>query len=541
MSQGAAESSGPAFAFVHLSGPRRGSTQVLQRDEVAIGSGPEAGFRLDGSRAVAPLHAHLEREDDAYTIRIESGAQLWLNGRSVNHAVLESGDVLEIGQGGPVLRFREFPPGKKPFKSVKEAFSDCWECARHDQGGIIARTRIMLAGVPRELARQTAPAFRLGVVFLLALLGIAMSALVVRSLHLERRIEQEAIKVDGVAELLEQAEENTLRTGDLADVQTDFEGKITDAFDRLDALEARTRASQRVVSDANRSVAFLQGSYGFVDADTGQVLRFTGLDDSGRPLLDPDGDPIVALAGDGPPVENFFTGTGFVAHRDGYLVTNRHVATPWEFDSVTQLIAAQGLKPKLNRFIGYLPGVKAAFRVELLASSDEADVAILLCEGVAGEVPVLPLSDRTPTPGQEVIVLGYPTGVRALLARSGEEFMEEIRADEGWDFWSLARRLSEEGLISTLATRGIVGQVSEAAVVYDAETTSGGSGGPVLDLQGHVIAVNAAILPEFGGSNLGVPASQALQLLETVVENRTEHTPRVSKGDPAQPEGISDD
>ena len=65
-----------------------------------------------------------------------------------------------------------------------------------------------------------------------------------------------------------------------------------------------------------------------------------------------------------------------------------------------------------------------------------------------------------------------------------------------------------------LASRGIVGQVARATVAYDAETTHGGSGGPVLDIDGKVIAVNAAIIPEYGGSNLGVPAEFARRLLE---------------------------
>ena len=50
-------------------------------------------------------------------------------------------------------------------------------------------------------------------------------------------------------------------------------------------------------------------------------------------------------------------------------------------------------------------------------------------------------------------------------------------------------------------------KLAPGAVVYDAETTTGGSGGPVLDSAGQVIAVNAAILPEFGGSNIGVPVT----------------------------------
>ena len=71
-----------------------------------------------------------------------------------------------------------------------------------------------------------------------------------------------------------------------------------------------------------------------------------------------------------------------------------------------------------------------------------------------------------------------------------------------------------KGHIAPLASRGIVGQATAATIVYDAETTHGGSGGPVLDANGSVVAVNTAILPEFGGSNLGVPAAKVRALLE---------------------------
>ena len=77
-----------------------------------------------------------------------------------------------------------------------------------------------------------------------------------------------------------------------------------------------------------------------------------------------------------------------------------------------------------------------------------------------------------------------------------------------------AAALSAAGQIGPLATRGIIGQVTESTVVYDAETTSGGSGGPVLSLDGRVVAINSAILRQFDGSNLGVPAGRAGRLLE---------------------------
>ena len=49
-----------------------------------------------------------------------------------------------------------------------------------------------------------------------------------------------------------------------------------------------------------------------------------------------------------------------------------------------------------------------------------------------------------------------------------------------------------------------------------ATTTHSGSGGPVvIGLDGRVVAVNSAIIPEFTGSNLGVPASEAMRLFDT--------------------------
>jgi serine protease Do len=50
--------------------------------------------------------------------------------------------------------------------------------------------------------------------------------------------------------------------------------------------------------------------------------------------------------------------------------------------------------------------------------------------------------------------------------------------------------------------------------VYDAATTSGGSGGPLFNRSGKVIGVNFAILKGFGGSNLAVPVRYANELLK---------------------------
>ena len=207
------------------------------------------------------------------------------------------------------------------------------------------------------------------------------------------------------------------------------------------------------------------------------------------------------------------SGTGFAVGDDGVFVTNRHVALPWEDDAAVAAFAGHALEPVMIKFIVYLPGTPSAGPVELLQASEDADIALLRRTDEAEPMPGLTLAEAPPGPGDEVIVMGYPTGLRSLLAQSGDAFIAELQQTDDTEFWSIAARLAEAGHIAPLASRGIVGQVTRATIVYDAETTLGGSGGPVLDISGAVVAVNAAILPEYGGSNLGVPVARVQALL----------------------------
>lgn len=293
------------------------------------------------------------------------------------------------------------------------------------------------------------------------------------------------------------------------------QGRATETTARLEKLEARSSAARRVVAEAAPSVVFVQGAYRFLEGTTGRPLRYVGVGPDGEPMRTPSGEPFITLDGNGPIVERLFTGSGFVVSDDGWLLTNRHVAEPWKDDGTAEALRQHGLIPVLERLVGYLANVDEPFTLTLVAASHEVDLAIL--RGVPrGRVKPLTLGTAVPAPGDDVVVLGYPTGLRALVARASAALESEFAGSDGdgAGFWTVARRLSEEGAISPLATRGIVGQVGPSAILYDAETTSGGSGGPVLALSGEVIAVNTAILPEFGGANLGVPAERVRALLE---------------------------
>ena len=164
-----------------------------------------------------------------------------------------------------------------------------------------------------------------------------------------------------------------------------------------------------------------------------------------------------------------------------------------------------------------MPGHVDAFKVELVRASEDADVAVMKFIGVAPATPGLELSNAKLASGDSVILMGYPTGLRAMLAQAGKSFITKIREAGETDFWKLAQLLSESSLIQPLASQGIVAKLTTASIVYDADTAQGGSGGPVMDSDGRVVGVNAAILPEYGGSNIGVPLSKLRDLLDEIV------------------------
>jgi serine protease Do len=502
----------PDAALVHLSGRRRGATEFIPGDRIVLSPASDGGIELSTSDETPPHSlAVLERRGHTFGLTVTPGADVWINGERLDELVLASGDVLEFG-GEAVLRYRLYPPERRRYKTMGEAFSDCVECARYDSPSPIRRAAVFASRVPPEIMTQTAPRVRLVIVVLaVAAIGLAGSALV-RSARVERTLHTEVARVEGLARLLDRPENRALTAADLEAIRSDIEDlRNTEA--RIDELEALAGARERVIASASRSVVFLQGAYGFTESKTGRPLRFAVSSD-GSPAIGPGGQPAFTAAGNGPEVEIFYTGTGFVATDDGRIVTNRHVAEPWLFDEEAKALIEQGLVPVMRRFIGYLPGQKEPFDVSLIAASDTADVAVLRCQNVTAGLPALNLDDLALDVGDEVVVLGYPTGIRAMIARSQREIVPLLEARGEVDFWEVARVLADGGHIAPLATRGIVGQITAASVVYDAGTTHGGSGGPVISLDGAVVAINAAILTDFAGSNLGVPAAEALRLLK---------------------------
>lgn len=505
-----------AAALEFLTGPARGTATWLGSATLDVSLHGDRLIEINEpgvGRVERDVVARLHRLEDTYEIEARDGGLLWINGERVTAKRLEHRDLIEFGDAGPLARFQLYRNGTRIHKSVGDILNDCIDYTRVSRQPMAVRVGRAARDLVGSFAGQTTLLFRISVVAAIVFLA-AISYLQLKSTAvLQEQVDKEALRLESFASALTRARQEALRPSDLNALRDELGLRLSAASERLAALEQRSGASARVVAAAMPSVVFLQGSYGFRETATGRMLRHI-VDDQGRMLFSPLGQPGLTLEGDGPVAERQFTGTAFVVNEAGALLTNRHVALPWDEDASVGEFAEQGLEPVLIRFIGYLPDITEPFTVELVKASDELDLALLQCSGVTSGIPYLELADSPPEPGAEVIVMGYPTGLKAMLAQTGEAFIEQLQASQNLEFWAVAELLSKERYIRPLASRGIVAQVTTATVLYDAETTHGGSGGPVLDTDGKVIAVNTAILPEYGGSNIGIPAEHARRLLE---------------------------
>ncbi len=265
--------------------------------------------------------------------------------------------------------------------------------------------------------------------------------------------------------------------------------------ERVGVLETREIIAEKIIGEHTKGVCLILGSYTFGEEE--QVPR---------------------------PVTYDYTGTGFVVSKDGLLVTNRHVAEPWwrkgRFGPIDM-----GFTPKFLEFKAFFPGVTKSFPLRVEKISETEDLALVKFDPDGEEFPVLELDRRDGVAtGEPVVVIGYPAGISGILARVGKETADELVYRRQLGFIDLATELSSRGLIKPLATQGHVTGVTPEMIVFDAQTTIGGSGGPVFNHKGRVIGVTYGIFTGFTGSNFAIPAKGAVTLLETIAVEKKQAT-----------------
>ncbi len=509
----------PTIAVLeHLSGPSIGLETLLFSDQLDISLSPDRLLTVSrtpqrrSAKTTEKLITRLVRTGATYRLEALNVCPIWINGRRVQSAELFDDDIIEFGEKGPLSRFRLIDSSAHSRRYFTEICDDCWDYIRSSRKPLPSRVAKAVSDGMRRITSETTVLFRTGIVLTLMLLGFVTYQQYKINVMQQMELTASQGQIENFARTLARTRQEALTPSDLAQLKDALTHNLNASIDRLDVLEKRSTATETVIGSSGSSVVFLQGAYGYRESSSGRIMRHV-LGPDGKPLIGPTGAPLLSLDGKGLPAERTYTGTGFAIADGSVLVTNRHLAVPWKSDDTTSGSSENRLEPFMIKLIAYSPGSAEARPVELVRTSAEADLALLRLS--SGEKPLvpLPIATNSVAQGGAVIVMGYPTGLRSMLARSGSSFVEELQRSKETGFWDVARRLAKNGFIRPLASLGIVAQETSEFLVYDAATTRGGSGGPVLNSRGEVVAVNTAILPEYGGSNLGVPAHRLHELI----------------------------
>ncbi len=335
----------------HLSGYHRGTRDTLMSDDVRIGSSAEVDIHFLATKVpmVAPLHARIYKADQGYHIEALEHAEIFVNEKSIEDEHLHPGDLIQLGKGGPLLKFRLYHEATRSYKTVKEAMADCIDCAKKESNNPIGRTIALIRGIPAQMP-QLSPLTRVMMLGLMVALIGFVGVLTWQTTQLSQVVDEQALQLEDINALWASSEDampmpEPMTDDGLAVLRDSLLMQLEAAQARIEVLELQQDAGQRVIAAASQSVIFLQGAYGFVD-DDGVPLRVQ-TDEDGNTLLDENGNPQILIGGNGPRAELFYTGTGFVVDQDTLILTNRHVAIPWEYDETARAMMARALIPQM--------------------------------------------------------------------------------------------------------------------------------------------------------------------------------------------------
>lgn len=186
--------------------------------------------------------------------------------------------------------------------------------------------------------------------------------------------------------------------------------------------------------------------------------------------------PVKEVFAGGKREEILVTGSGFIISPDGYVVTNEHVAGE-------------------SKYVRCVLSDQREVEAEVVGTDRYTDIAVLKLVTSGGRLPTARLgSSRELRSGQKVLALGSPHG--------------------------LARSVSM-GIVSVtdryLPSHGEMVSPYNNWIQTDAAINQGNSGGPLVNLKGEVVGVNARRLG--GADNIGfaIPIDDAREVVEEII------------------------
>jgi len=499
---------------IHISSLNDRSTEVVMLDRITIGAGDDCDVKIRIPQAPATATGsvlELARLNGVYRIAsLDPNVEVKLNGRPVkSNKGINDGDEIWIGPAGPSIHF--FPiaataalvPGRRggahvaPF--IEQAAMEASATARRDDA------KIFLREFTRELVREINPSTKI-IVFAI-LIAAVLGGLYIGFLQFNETRRSRRTIADQQAQLALQQEQLQKANDQL--------GKVVAATDRIQNTIAM---GEMLRATYGGGVCLIAGSFMYVESGTGRPLRYpeTQTSDSGGTIQNGSESPVLTPEGGGAIAEFEFVGTGFYVG-DGFVITNRHVAQPWQADERAQSLGSsvRGV-PRLKKLTAFFPNFSKPITLKYKqAAREDLAVCMIDAKDLPPKLPILPLEDDpgAVAVGKLVVTMGYPSGPDRLLALLDENEARSIQQRYGSLEAQLAY-LADKNLIQPLTTQGNITDLKPQRVVYDARTGEGGSGGPLFGPSARVIGVSFAIFTENTASNFAVPIRYAIAMLE---------------------------
>lgn len=206
-------------------------------------------------------------------------------------------------------------------------------------------------------------------------------------------------------------------------------------------------------------------------------------------------------------------GTAFLVDREGYLLTNRHVACPWLDDETLHVgikeLRQTGRSPSFGyRMFLWFEGEKAFNRTAgLMESADLADVYFLASAFRTNGTPRLTIAGvaKPPVKTRELVRSPLRDDFAVLKIDRMPEGLNPLPLDERMDPQKIPKlspvitlgfplgSQTQATHVNVSVARGNIRRSFEDLLQVDASIYGGSSGGPIIDIRGRVIGIASGV------------------------------------------------
>lgn len=200
-------------------------------------------------------------------------------------------------------------------------------------------------------------------------------------------------------------------------------------------------------------------------------------------------------------------GSGFIVTSSGYILTNNHVVTNSDRETIADRVTVRMLDHRV-------------FTAKVVGHDRTTDVAVIKIEG--NTFPTISLgNDGATRIGEWVLAIGNPLGLEntvtaGIISAKGRS-LAELMNPNGTNQYAIS------DLIQT-----------------DAAINPGNSGGPLVNAKGEVIGINSAIASPTGynaGYGFAIPITLAKRVMDQIIANGRVRVPALGIGiDDVSPE-----